>query len=222
MLGKGNKNPPFDKIETIIGPNTNFDGHLTCDGSVRIDGVCEGGMIETVGNVIISPDAMVAADIVAFAGSDLVCYRAQEPAELVVRQSEAWDPVLRWAQDVLGAQFVLAEGVMPVAQPEDALRAFASAIDGYESLKLCALHVMTTLTGSAILSLAHARGAMSAELVWAAAHVDEDFQIAQWGEDDEAAVRREKRLREFQAASLICRALSQDPQHSSINPLTEN
>ena len=65
MLGKGNKNPPFDKIETIIGPNTNFDGHLTCDGSVRIDGVCEGGRIETVGNVIISPDAMVAADIVA-------------------------------------------------------------------------------------------------------------------------------------------------------------
>jgi len=65
VLGKGNKNPPFDKIETIIGPNTNFDGHLTCDGSVRIDGVCEGGRIETVGNVIISPDAMVAADIVA-------------------------------------------------------------------------------------------------------------------------------------------------------------
>ena len=65
MLGKGNKNPPFDNIETIIGPNTNFDGHLKCDGSVRIDGVCEGGMIETVGNVIISPDAMVAADIVA-------------------------------------------------------------------------------------------------------------------------------------------------------------
>ena len=65
MLGKGNKTPPYDNIETIIGPNTNFDGHLTCDGSVRIDGVCEGGMIETVGNVIISPDAMVAADIVA-------------------------------------------------------------------------------------------------------------------------------------------------------------
>jgi chaperone required for assembly of F1-ATPase len=164
----------------------------------------------------------VAADIVAFAGSDLVCYRAEEPAELVVRQAEAWDPVLRWAQDVLGAHFVLAEGVMPVAQPEDALRAFASAIDGYESLELCALHVMTTLTGSAILSLAHARGAMSAELVWAAAHVDEDFQIAQWGEDDEAAARREKRLREFQAASLVCRALSQDPQHASINPPSEN
>ena len=65
MRRKGNKNPSLDKFETIIGPNTSFDGHLTCDGNVRIDGVCEGGVIETVGNVIVSPNAMVAADIVA-------------------------------------------------------------------------------------------------------------------------------------------------------------
>jgi cytoskeletal protein CcmA (bactofilin family) len=65
VFGKGNKNLPLDKIETIIGPNTNFDGHLKCDGSVRIDGVCEGGVIETVSNVIVSLNAMVAADIVA-------------------------------------------------------------------------------------------------------------------------------------------------------------
>ena len=65
VRGKGNKNLSLDKFETILGPNTNFDGHLKSDGSVRIDGVCEGGVIETVGNVIVSPDAMVAADIVA-------------------------------------------------------------------------------------------------------------------------------------------------------------
>ncbi len=65
MRGKGNRNLALDKFETIIGPNTSFDGHLKCDGSVRIDGVCEGGVIETVGNVVVSPDAMVAADIIA-------------------------------------------------------------------------------------------------------------------------------------------------------------
>lgn len=65
MLGKSSKNLSLEKFETIIGPNTSFDGHLKCDGSVRIDGVCEGGVIETVGNVIVSPNAMVAADIVA-------------------------------------------------------------------------------------------------------------------------------------------------------------
>jgi len=65
VIGRSNKKPPLDKIETIIGSNTSFNGHLKCDGSVRIDGVCEGGVIETVGNVIVSPNAMVAADIVA-------------------------------------------------------------------------------------------------------------------------------------------------------------
>lgn len=65
MRGKGNRNFALDKFETIIGPNTSFDGHLKCDGSVRIEGVCEGGVIETVGNVVVSPDAMVSADIVA-------------------------------------------------------------------------------------------------------------------------------------------------------------
>jgi cytoskeletal protein CcmA (bactofilin family) len=65
VLGKGNKQLSLDKFETIIGPNTSFDGHLKCDGSLRIDGVCEGGVIETVGNVIVSPNAMVAADIIA-------------------------------------------------------------------------------------------------------------------------------------------------------------
>ena len=65
MLGKGDKNISLEKFETIIGPNSSFDGHLKCDGSVRIDGVCEGGTIETVGNVVVTPDAMVAADIVA-------------------------------------------------------------------------------------------------------------------------------------------------------------
>ncbi len=65
MFGRNTKRPPIEKIETVIGPNTNFDGHLKCDGSVRIDGICEGGVIETVGNVIVGPDAMVAADLVA-------------------------------------------------------------------------------------------------------------------------------------------------------------
>ena len=150
----------------------------------------------------------VAADIVAYAGSDLVCYRSDRPRELVVRQNEAWDPVLRWAQDALGARFVLAEGVMPVAQPDDAIHAFASAIEDCGALELCALHVMTTLTGSAVLPLALARGAMSAEAVWAAAHVDEDFQIAQCGEDEEATQRRERRSKEFQAAAKILETLA--------------
>ncbi|GAB4443288.1 MAG: hypothetical protein Kow0031_25490 [Anaerolineae bacterium] len=66
MFGLGiSKRAPIDKIETVIGPNTNFKGTLISDGSVRIDGVCEEGLIKTVGNVVIGPEAKVAADIEA-------------------------------------------------------------------------------------------------------------------------------------------------------------
>ncbi len=64
MLGR-NKSAPIDKIETVIGPNTSFKGHLICDGSIRIDGTCEEGIIETVGNIVIGPQAKVAANLIA-------------------------------------------------------------------------------------------------------------------------------------------------------------
>lgn len=150
-------------------------------------------------------EAEVAADIVAFAGSDLLCYRSEGPDDLVAMQAEAWDPVLAWAREAFGARFIQAQGVMPVEQPQASLDAFAGELRGFDPLRLCALHVITTLTGSALLALAHARGELTLEEAWAAAHVDEDFQISRWGPDEEAAERRGKRWVEFQAASAIFR-----------------
>jgi chaperone required for assembly of F1-ATPase len=103
----------------------------------------------------------------------------------------------------LGASFVVADGIMPVAQPEAAPAAVERALAGHNAFALTALHVMTTLTGSAVLALAHAGGRLSAEEAWAAAHVDEDWQISQWGEDAEAKARRERRWLEMQAASRL-------------------
>jgi chaperone required for assembly of F1-ATPase len=143
----------------------------------------------------------VAAEIVRFAGSDLLCYRAEAPDPLVALQTEAWDPVLRWAEADLGARFELAEGVMPVTQSAATLERVAEAVAPYDPMALTSLHVMTTLTGSALLALAQALGRLSVEEAWAAAHIDEDWQISQWGVDMEAADRREKRWAEMQAAS---------------------
>jgi chaperone required for assembly of F1-ATPase len=149
--------------------------------------------------------AAVAADIVAYAGSDLLCYRAAAPEPLARRQRAAWDPVLAWAEAELGARFALGEGVMPVAQTAAALARIAAALDRFGPLQLAALHVMTTLTGSALLALAHALGRLTVEQAWAAAHVDEDWQVSQWGEDAEAAARRQHRLAEMRAASTFLR-----------------
>jgi chaperone required for assembly of F1-ATPase len=143
----------------------------------------------------------VIGDIVNYAGSDLVCYRAEGPRGLVEGQRTHWDPVLVWAKSALGAPFVFAEGVVHVAQPQASLERLREALKAQAPFGLAALHVMTGLTGSALLALAVALGRMTSEEAWKAAHVDEDWQIAQWGEDAEAAARRAARRRDFDAAA---------------------
>ena len=144
------------------------------------------------------------ADILRYAGSDLLCYRAEEPEALVERQAHAFDPVLRWAAETLGARFNVTAGVMHVAQPHAALEAIGAALEAYDDpAALAALSVMTTLTGSALIALAVARGFLSPEGAWQAAHIDEDFQAERWGADAEASVRREARWREFEAAGVV-------------------
>ena len=110
------------------------------------------------------------------------------------------------AGEALGARFVIANGLMPVTQPEAASVAIARAINDLPTLQLAGLHVLTTLMGSALLALAVLRGHLSLAEAWAAAHVDEDWQIAQWGEDAEASRRRAQRRGEAEAAAILLAA----------------
>jgi chaperone required for assembly of F1-ATPase len=142
-------------------------------------------------------------DIARHAASDLLCYRAEGPKALIEAQEAHWDPVLAFARDELKAPLVLAQGIVHVAQPEASLARIRSAFEGLAPFALAALHVMTTLTGSALLALAVLRGKLTPDEAWAAAHVDEDFQISQWGEDAEAKTWRENRLRDFIAAARL-------------------
>jgi len=143
------------------------------------------------------------AEILKYAGSDLLCYRAEEPEALAERQRLAFDPVLDWAAEALGARFRLAAGVMHVEQPREAIEAIRTEIEDFaDPVALAALSVMTSLSGSALLALAVARGRLSPDAAWRAAHIDEDFEIEKWGFDAEAAARREARWREFEAAAL--------------------
>ncbi len=108
----------------------------------------------------------------------------------------------RWGADELGARLAVTAGVRHVAQPRDAPAAIAAALDAYDGpLQVAALSVMMTLTGSALLALAVARGFLSAEAAWRAAHVNEDFQAERWGVDAEAMARREARSREFEVSA---------------------
>lgn len=142
----------------------------------------------------------VVADIVAYAGCDLLCYRADGPERLAARQAGAWDPVLTWAARRLNSHFVCVTGVVHHPQPEPALEALSRELEPQSPFQLAALHTITTLTGSAILALALSDGAISADEAWDATHVDENWQIEQWGADTEAESRRAARRAEFDCA----------------------
>jgi chaperone required for assembly of F1-ATPase len=149
------------------------------------------------------PDA-VAEEVAKYLGSDLLCYRAATPEGLVASQTRAWDPVLAWAQEAIGARFVLAQGVVHVAQPAETIAAMGAKIPA-DPWRLGAVSTITTLTGSALLALALAEGALDADAAWAAAHVDEDWQRSQWGSDDAEIERRAYRYGEFGAAVTMLR-----------------
>jgi len=148
----------------------------------------------------------VADDIAKYFHSDMLFYRAGHPEALVALEAEHWDPVLFWAADTLGAHFILTEGIVHVRQPDQAVAA-ARAVLPDDPWSIAALHVVTTMTGSALLALALLRGARDEDEVWAAAHVDEDWNIEKWGLDEEVAARRATRQVDFTAAVTILKAL---------------
>lgn len=160
--------------------------------------------------------AEVEADTARYAGSDLICYRAGEPESLAAAQCAAWDPLVAFAREKLGAKLALAEGVMFIEQPQEALDAVSRALRDYVGqgagapFRLAALNVMTTLTGSVIIALAAALHQIDARKAWEAANVDEDWQMRAWGEDAEAMARRSARFQEFEAAAVLSDHLAPD------------
>lgn len=157
-------------------------------------------------DAVVDQVVSVRADIVRHAESDLLCYRADGPEDLVARQDAMWSPLLAFARDSFGTNFVLAEGVMHVVQDPRTLAAVDHALKGYDALSLAAIHTVTTLTGSPVIALAVACGHITPEVAWSAAYVDEDWQASQWGEDDLARETRAFRWREMEAAGVILAA----------------
>lgn len=165
-------------------------------------------LVNTAIDGVASDPQAVLEDIVRFASSDMLCYRADGPQGLIERQNAHWDPVLDWAQTAVGARLNLAEGVMHIEQPRESIAVLGAWLARRnDPFRLAALHVMTSLTGSALLALAVEAGELDADAAWLAAHVDEDWQIEHWGQDAEAVARRSQRHRDFSAAANLLQVL---------------
>ena len=129
----------------------------------------------------------VAAMLAEYGGSDLLCYRAEGPPDLVALQAEAWDPVLIWAYEVFGADLVVTTGVVHVRQPAESLVSLHRKVGEMTAFQLSAFHDLVALSGSLVLALAVTEGRLTAEAAWSLSRIDETWQISLWGEDEEAA-----------------------------------
>jgi chaperone required for assembly of F1-ATPase len=139
--------------------------------------------------------------VVRYAGSDLLCYRAEAPADLVLLQQRTWQPLLDWAETRWGAGLRVAAGVLPIEQPAAAVDALRRAVDRTSDLELAALSSLVQASGSVVVGLAVLDGRLDAEAAFATASLDERYQAERWGIDAEAERRRRDIANDFRAAA---------------------
>lgn len=131
----------------------------------------------------------VVAQLVKYAESDLLCYRAQSPQDLVQRQAEAWQPILDWANAELGAEFKVTDGIIAEEQPADVLEAVRLRAETFDDHQLASVSVIAQACSSIVIALGVAAGRVSPEDACAASQLDEAFQSELWGQDREAEDR---------------------------------
>ena len=150
----------------------------------------------------------VVTGLMAYATSDLLCYRAAQPPELVERQDENWQPLLDWAAETLEAELAVTTGVTPLSQPPQSLDALERAVCAQDEMQLTAINSATTTAGSLILALALAHGFIDASRAFELSSLHEAFQMERWGEDEEGKRRLEGLREEITHAALfmdLCR-----------------
>ena len=145
----------------------------------------------------VEPFSMLAA----YAETDTLCYRADSPNALIGHQAETWDPLIDWAQQRYDIGFEIVHGIMHEPQPPETVTRLAAAVHGYDAWRLAALQPLVTIAGSLVIALALAEGEIDVESAFAAAQLDELWQVEQWGEDELATRARENKRADFKPAA---------------------
>jgi chaperone required for assembly of F1-ATPase len=153
--------------------------------------------------------AEIVADIAAYAGTDLVCYRADHPPALAARQEATWQPLIDWAAGRYDASLAVTAGVLPLAQSPASLKAYAAVVAALDDFRLTALQAVTAACGSLVIALALFEGRLNADAAFAASQLDETFQIEAWGEDSEATARRQALAADIKAAARFLELLEE-------------
>ncbi len=148
-----------------------------------------------------------AAELAEYGETDLLCYRADSPTELVARQCAAWDPLLEWAQKRFDIGFETTTGIVHRPQPAPTVERLRAATEIYSPFHLAGLSPIVRIGGSLVAALALVENAFDEDVIWSATRIDEDWQASQWGEDEDAIATRDARRREFSAGMRFIRLL---------------
>ena len=183
----------WDAVEEKIDPS---QMHLTRCANATLDKV-------------VVEHAAVAGMLAEYGATDLLCYRADGPQELVARQAQAWDPLLDWVSQKYDVTLIATVGIMHVPQPSDGQIKLRAAVFAYDPWRLTALHDLVTISGSLVLGLAVATKHLSAEAVWPLSRIDETWQEEQWGVDDAASAATEIKRSDFVKAAKLMDLLDQ-------------
>ncbi|MFN4284173.1 MAG: ATP12 family chaperone protein [Alphaproteobacteria bacterium] len=148
--------------------------------------------------------------VAAYGEADLLCYRAERPAELVAREQAAWQPLLDWAAMRYGALLICGHGISYVPQQPVALAALRKAVAAQDDMALTGLAIAVQITGSLVLGLALLDGRIDSDEAFKLAELDASYQIEKWGEDAEAAAQRAARRKDLAEAAAYLRLLRPD------------
>ena len=190
---------PTHRLAEAVAEEWRAQGDVVDPRSMPFTGLANGAIDQIAPN-----RESFAAGIARYAESDLLCYRAEGPTELVVRESAAWDALLEWAMARYDVAFRVTQGIIPVAQPDETLARLTAVVTAFDPFTLAGLSTLVTLSGSLVCGLAVVEGGHDADLIWTAAEIDEAWEVEQWGEDKEAAARSAQRRHEFAMARAFC------------------
>ena len=189
--GKRNLVVPFEAVAEAIAGEWQEQGEV-----INVPAMAMLRLAATAIDRVAINRAEVDAVTLKFAETDLLCYRAGEPPELVARQAKSWQPLLDWADSSLQAPLVITEGVAPVVQPHEALHGLGAALTALSNLEVTAVSGIAAATGSLVIGFAVKHGRLSPTEAANVGLLDELFQMEHWGEDEitqerHAAIRQE-------------------------------
>jgi chaperone required for assembly of F1-ATPase len=186
----------------LIVPSREFAEHVAAEWDAQVESIQPLTMPWTRSanaalDKVAPQRSEVMEHLIGYAGSDLLCYRAEGPAALVARQNDIWNPILDWLADTFDVRLATTKGVMPIEQPAQSIARLAEPMRDMSNFELAGFHDMVGLSGSYAIALAAARKQFPVPDLWAASRLDENWQIEQWGEDFEAKQDAEQKMGGF-------------------------